>query len=72
MAYPSKFKRLEAEHGKPVAEILVNKLNEHDGKIALVAKDLDITYAKLYDKIQECGLIKTPARWSLPEAEHAE
>lgn len=71
MAYPSKFKRLETQYGRPIAEILVDKLNEHDGNITSVAREFEMTYSKVYDKIRECGLVKSPARWSLPEAEHA-
>lgn len=72
MAYPSKFKALEQKFGKPIGEILVEKLNELRD-ISKVARhpDIDMTYANIYDKVQELGIEKN-VTWRLPEPEHAE
>lgn len=71
MPYQSKFKQLETEYGKPIAEILVEKLNEV-GDIAKLARDLDMAYDNVFAKVKACGIQKDPPRWYLPEAEHAE
>lgn len=71
MAYPSKFKALEQEYGKGIAEILVEELNELQD-ISAVARKFGMRYATIYDKVRECGIQKQPARWSLPEVEHAQ
>lgn len=66
MAYPSKFKQLEAERNKPIAEILVEMLNEA-GTVAQLARDLQMGYDNVFGKVKECGIYKEPARWMLPE-----
>lgn len=67
MAYPGKFNRLERIHGKPIAEILVDRLNEL-GTVERVAADIQISYTHVIKKVNELGLIKD-VRWRLPEAQ---
>lgn len=68
MAYPSKFERLEREHGKPIAEILVDRLN-HLGSVERVAVDIGISYRHVVNKVNDLGLVKD-VTWRLPETTH--
>jgi molybdenum-dependent DNA-binding transcriptional regulator ModE len=68
MAYPSKFERLEQRHGKPIAEILVERLNDL-GSVERVAVDIGISYRHVVNKVNELGLIKD-VTWRLPEPTH--
>ncbi len=68
MAYPSKFDRLERLHGKPIAVILVEKLNEL-GSVEKVAGALDISYRHVVNKVNECGIVKD-VNYRLPEPTH--
>ena len=71
MGDPTKFKKLEMEYQKPIEEILVEKLNTL-GNIAEVARDIDISYDKVFHKIKKLGIRQLPARWEMPEPEHAD
>ena len=70
MAYPSKFRELEVIHGKPIGEILVERLNELED-ISKVAREIDMSYDSVYGKVKELGIVKDPPRWRLPEVSHA-
>lgn len=69
MARESKFDRLERERGKPIAEILVEALNEH-GSVAKAAVALGITYRHVLDKMDELGIARN-VQYQLPERERA-
>lgn len=70
MAYPSKFKALEEQYGMSIGEILVMKLNEL-GNIVQVSRNIGMSYDLVYAKVRDCGIVKKPAEWTLPETEHA-
>lgn len=68
MAYPGKFEKLERTLGKPIAVILVEKLNEH-GSVEKAAAALGISYRHVVNKVNECG-IKKDVNYRLPEPTH--
>lgn len=70
MAYPSKFDELEKRYGKPIADILVEQLNEQ-GSIEHLARTLDISYRHVFQKVKDCGIEKS-VRYHLPEVNHAD
>lgn len=70
MARESKFARLERQYGKPIEEILVEKLNRL-GTIEKLAADINVTVAYTSRTLKRLGVKKQPT-WTVPEAEHAE
>lgn len=68
MAYHSKFDQLETKYGKPIGEILVDKLNEC-GSVEKAAAAIDISTRHVINKIAECGIEKDVS-WRLPEVAH--
>lgn len=69
MARTSKFTQLEQEYGKPIGEILVDKLNRL-GSIEKLAADIDVTVAHTSRKLKALGIRKQP-HYVLPERDHA-
>jgi hypothetical protein len=70
MARESKFTKLERQYGKPIEEILVEKLNRL-GTIEKLAADIDVTVAHTSRTLKRLGVKKQPT-WSAPEVEHAD
>lgn len=70
MARESKFVKLEREYGKPIEEILIEKLNRL-GSIEKLAADIDVTVAHTSRKLKSLGVKKHPT-WTAPEAEHVQ
>lgn len=71
MARESKFKKLERQEGKPIGQILVEKLNQYED-VPTTAVNIGISYRHVLRKIEELGIVKAPPHWRLPEVEHAE
>lgn len=65
MARKSKFNELEERVGKPIGEILVERLNSLKS-VERVAVDIDISTRHVIRKMDDLGIVKTAA-WVLPE-----
>jgi len=72
MANRSKVELIEEQYGKPAADVLVDKLNEHQS-IEKAAAACDIAARTAITWMEEFGIEKDPPRWRRREAqrEHA-
>lgn len=52
MAYPSKFKKLEAEYGEPAADTVLRLLNQHKS-ISQAARALNVSDAALLKFVEK-------------------